>query len=106
MPQTYFKNLLRSHGRRVTVEYQWDDETCVSIVAKWPNTEEYSQLTAERSALEAHGPSRLCEEFQEKLRELDGLIEGLEVACLSEQEIERVEHWLSENCRQFSDIAF
>lgn len=55
MPQTYFKNLLGSHGQRVMVEYKWDDETCVSIVSKWPNTEEYSRLTAERQALAALG---------------------------------------------------
>lgn len=102
MTQTYFKNLLRSHGRRVTVEYQWDDETCVSIVNKWPNTEEYSVLTAERQALEGDQ----SDEAHEKLRELDEHIAELEEKCLSDDELSRVEQWLSEECVRTSDIAF
>lgn len=104
MPQTFFENLLKSHGKQVTVEYQMEGETCACIVAKWPNTAEYKLLTAERSNLQAHTYEQ-DDAIGEKLRELDALIADMEENCLSDKEIERIGQWLSENHTQISDAG-
>lgn len=106
MPQTFFKNLTRSHGRPVTVEYQMEGETCACIVSKWPHTDEYSRLSAERRDLEVRTPPSQWDDAREKLRELDSLIDGMERDCLSSEEMERIEQWLSEEHVQTADTAF
>ncbi len=106
MPKTFFKNLLESHGKAVTVEYQMDGETCASIVAKWPNTHEYRVLTEERRALTTNSFLGASDEAGERLCELDGHIADLEAGCLSDEEFCRIERWLSENHTHSSDIDF
>lgn len=111
MPRTYFKNFTCPHGWPITVEYQMDDENCASIVAMWPNTDEYNRLCAERLELETSGPYdrrvnvvTMDPEVREKLQELDRAIETLDdIARCSDGEMERMEKELSENHIQTSD---
>lgn len=114
MPRTFFKDFTRDNGQAITVEYQMDDETCASIVAEWPNTEEYNRLVAERMELEYGGPYgnrvsivMMDPDVREKLQEIDRLIEALdETARLSDSEREGMERWLSEKHTQEPDIEF
>lgn len=88
-----------------------EDENCASIVAMWPNTDEYNRLCAERLDLETSGPYgrrvnvvTMDPEIREKLQELDRAIEALDdIARCSDDEIARIEKELSENHTHVSD---